>query len=81
MRRRRESQGQVHRSLQEHPDLSSAQVYDWLRENFPDFPCVNAKMVFNYGKILNADLLAIDDIMLLPVYRRKFNIELQFFGR
>ena len=57
--------------MQEHPDLSSAQVYDWLRENFPDFPCVNAKMVFNYGKILNADLLAIDDIMLLPVYREE----------
>ena len=28
-------------------------------------------MVFNYGKILNADLLAIDDIMLLPVSREE----------
>ena len=28
-------------------------------------------MVFNYGKILNADFLAIDDIMLLPVYREE----------
>ena len=25
----------VCQSLQEHPDLSSAQVYDWLREHYP----------------------------------------------
>lgn len=69
--RKRESHEQAHRSLQEHPDLSFAQVHDWLREHFPDFPCVSAKMVFNYGKIVNADLLACDDIMLLPVYREE----------
>ena len=38
----------VRQSLQEHPDLSSAQVYDWLREHYPDFPRVSAKTVFNY---------------------------------
>ena len=38
----------VHHSLREHPDLSSAQVYDWLREHYQDFPAVSPKTVFNY---------------------------------
>lgn len=38
----------VSTSLQEHPDLSAAQVSDWLREHYPDFPDVSAKTVYNY---------------------------------
>ncbi|MGI6514510.1 MAG: integrase [Syntrophomonadales bacterium] len=28
---------QIVRWLQEHPDISSAQVHDWLKEHYPDY--------------------------------------------
>ena len=34
--------------LEKYPDTSSAQMHDWLKENFSDFPAVSTKTVFNY---------------------------------
>ncbi|MBA7544002.1 hypothetical protein ES705_36347 [subsurface metagenome] len=34
--------------LEECPEASAAQIFDWLKENFPDLPAVNDKTVFNY---------------------------------
>ncbi len=42
----------VRHSLEECPFLSSAQIEDWLKENFPDFPAVNSKTVFNFVKYI-----------------------------
>lgn len=30
------------------PETSAAQMHDWLKENYPDFPNVDAKTVFNF---------------------------------
>ena len=40
--------------LDEHPDLSSSQIHDWLREHYPDLPDVNSKTVYNYVKYIRA---------------------------
>jgi len=40
--------------LDEHSDLSSSQVHDWLRERYPDLPDVNSKTVYNYVKYIRA---------------------------
>lgn len=34
--------------LEDCPDASAAQIFDWLKENFPDLPTVNEKTVFNF---------------------------------
>src|SRR6195952_996439 len=34
--------------LEKYPDTSSAQMHDWLKEQFHDLPLVSAKTVFNY---------------------------------
>jgi len=34
--------------LEKYPDTSSAQMHDWLKEQFCDFPAVSPKTVFNY---------------------------------
>lgn len=34
--------------LTTHPDLSSSQVHDWLRERYDDMPTVTMKTVYNY---------------------------------
>ena len=34
--------------LEKYPDTSSAQMHDWLKEQFCGFPLVSAKTVFNY---------------------------------
>jgi len=34
--------------LEKYPDTSSAQMHDWLKEQFCDFPAVSGKTVFNY---------------------------------
>jgi transposase len=34
--------------LEKYPDTSSAQMHDWLKEQFCDFPAVSVKTVFNY---------------------------------
>lgn len=34
--------------LRQFEDTSSAQMHDWLKEHFADFPAVNAKTVFNF---------------------------------
>ena len=39
----------VKSSLEQYPDLSSSQIYDWLRENYPDtLPEVDMKTVYNF---------------------------------
>lgn len=40
--------------LDEHPELSSSQVHDWLRERHPDLPDVNSKTVYNFVKYVRA---------------------------
>lgn len=44
----------VYRSLDAHSYLSASQIYDWLREEYPDLPQVNVKTVFNYVKYIRA---------------------------
>ena len=34
--------------LEKHRDTSAAQMHDWLKEQFADFPPISAKTVFNY---------------------------------
>lgn len=34
--------------LELYRDTSAAQMHDWLKEHFPDFPAVNQKTVFNF---------------------------------
>jgi len=34
--------------LEDCPEASAAQVFDWLKENYPDLPAVNDKTVFNF---------------------------------
>ena len=38
----------VLRKLQQFPDTSAAQMHDWLKEHYPDFPRVAPKTVFNF---------------------------------
>ena len=38
----------VKNTLEEHPYLSSAQVEDWLKENYSDLPEVHSKTVYNF---------------------------------
>jgi len=38
----------IHSRLEDCPEASAAQVFDWLKENFPDIPAVDEKTVFNY---------------------------------
>ena len=44
----------VSTSLELHPYLSSSQIYDWLREQYSDFPEVNTKTVYNFVKYVRA---------------------------
>ena len=41
-------------SLEAHPELSSSQIYDWLRERYSDLPAVNVRTVFNYNRHIRA---------------------------
>ena len=34
--------------LEKYPDTSSAQMHDWLKEHFGDFPSTTIKTVFNF---------------------------------
>lgn len=34
--------------LSKYPETSSAQMHDWLKEHYPDFPAVSSKTVFNF---------------------------------
>lgn len=38
----------VKRRLEMFRDTSAAQMHDWLKEHYPDFPAVSAKTVFNF---------------------------------
>ncbi|WP_051959765.1 IS21 family transposase [Sphingobacterium sp. ML3W] len=38
----------VKSKLELYNDTSAAQMYDWLKEHYPDFPKVNTKTVFNF---------------------------------
>lgn len=38
----------VKNKLQLYSDTSAAQMHDWLKEHYADFPAVNAKTVFNF---------------------------------
>lgn len=41
-------EGFIKLKLEQHPDTSSAQMHDWLKEHYPDLPCVSIRTVFNY---------------------------------
>ena len=34
--------------LTKYPETSAAQMHDWLKEHYPDFPAVDSKTVFNF---------------------------------
>jgi len=55
----------VKKRLQDHPAASSAQVHDWLKEQYKDFPYTSAKTVYNF-------------VMAL---RQKYSIALEETGR
>ncbi|MGC9152052.1 MAG: IS21 family transposase [Microbacter sp.] len=38
----------VKTTLESHPYLSASQVEDWLKEHYPDLPCVHSKTVYNF---------------------------------
>lgn len=38
----------VKSKLVKYPDTSSAQMHDWLKESYPDFPLKSAKTIFNF---------------------------------
>jgi len=38
----------VKEKLTQYPDTSAAQMLDWLKERYPDFPKVNSKTVYNF---------------------------------
>jgi transposase len=42
----------VRNSLTESPFLSAAQIEDWLKERYADFPSVNSKTVFNFVRYI-----------------------------
>ncbi len=44
----------VRTSLEAHPELSSSQIYDWLRERYPNLPNVSIKTVYNYTQYIRA---------------------------
>ena len=41
-------EGFIKSRLEKYPDTSSAQMHDWLKESFADFPSTTAKTVFNF---------------------------------
>lgn len=41
-------EGFVKERLERYRDTSAAQMHDWLKEHYPDFPKVNPKTVFNF---------------------------------
>ena len=44
----------VRTSLEAHPELSSSQIYDWLRERYSNLPNVSIKTVYNYTQYIRA---------------------------
>ena len=36
------------RRLSQYPDTSAAKMHDWLKENYPKFPELSSKTVYNY---------------------------------
>jgi transposase len=41
-------EGFIKARLSKYPDTSAAQMHDWLKEHYADFPAVNSKTVFNF---------------------------------
>ena len=41
-------------SLEAHPELSSSQIYDWLRERYADLPDVDIRTVYNFTHYIRA---------------------------
>ncbi len=41
-------EGFVKARLTKYPETSAAQMHDWLKEHYPDFPAVDSKTVFNF---------------------------------
>lgn len=64
--------------LDEHPDLSSSQVHDWLRERYPDLPEVNSKTVYNFVKYIRAKYNIEKPVLSAP--RQYGRIEETAFG-
>ena len=44
----------VRTSLEAHPELSSSQIYDWLRERYADLPDVDIRTVYNFTQYIRA---------------------------
>ena len=40
--------GFVKSRLSKYPETSAAQMHDWLKEHYPEFPVVDSKTVFNF---------------------------------
>lgn len=38
----------IKQRLEQYPDTSAAQMHDWLKERYPDFPSISPKTVFNF---------------------------------
>ena len=64
--------------LDEHPDLSSSQIHDWLRERYPDLPDVNSKTVYNFVKYVRAKYNIEKPVLSTP--RQYGRIEETAFG-
>lgn len=64
--------------LDEHSDLSSSQVHDWLREHYPDLPDVNSKTVYNFVKYVRAKYNIEKPVLSAP--RQYGKIEETAFG-
>lgn len=45
----------VREKLELYHDTSAAQMFDWLKEQHPDFPSVSAKTVFNFVQGIRAE--------------------------
>ena len=71
-------ESKVYGWLDEHPDLSSSQIYDWLRERYEDFPTVNIKTVYNFVKYVRAKYNIDKPILSAP--RQYCRLEETAFG-
>ena len=44
----------IYQRLEQRPYLSSSQIHDHLKENFPDLPKINRKTVYNYVRFIRS---------------------------
>ncbi len=63
--------------LQAHPAVSAAQLHDWLKEHYPDFPHTSPKTVYNFVMYLRQKY----NIPLEEVERQYFVVEELPYGK